>query len=92
MCERRLCPVPRSALRFPSGLTLDRDTSAALAAATPLAAGLGQGRLSMEVAALFSHGAAAPAAALLWRYRLLDVLLPLHAEHMTRHKAARSPR
>lgn len=63
-----------------------------MAAGAPLVAALGQGRLSMELASLFSHGAAAPAAALLWRFRLLDALLPLHAEHMQRAKAARKPR
>lgn len=46
----------------------------------------------MELGALFSHGGAAAAAALLWRFRLLDMLLPAHAAHMQRHKSARKPR
>jgi Probable RNA and SrmB- binding site of polymerase A len=53
---------------------------------------LGQSRLAMELGALFSHGGASSAAALLWRFQLLDILLPAHAAHMQRHKSARKPR
>lgn len=80
------------AVDSPAGLELEGKTAAALAAQAPLVTSLGQGRLSMEVASMFGHGAAAPAAALLWRYRLLDLLLPLHAAHLARHRVARSPR
>lgn len=75
-----------------AGLTIEQQTASAIAAGAALVPSLGQGRLSMELAALFSHGAAAPAAALLWRFRLLDLLMPAHAAHMQRHKAARRPR
>ena len=84
----------RSLVSMCAGLTLDSGIAAALAALGPqaLLAGVGQSRLAMEVAALFSHGAGAPALALLWRHALLDALLPLHAAHMRRHKGARNPR
>ena len=75
-----------------TGLTIEEQTARALAAGVPQVATLGQSRLAMELGALFSHGGASAAAALLWRFRLLDVLLPMHAAHMQRHKAARKPR
>lgn len=79
-------------LVYNAGLDIEEQTARALVAGAPLLPTLGQSRLSMELASLFSHGAAAPAAALLWRFRLLDVLLPLHAAHMQHSKAARKPR
>lgn len=90
-CGQPSCE-PARLPRKSAGLTIEQQTASAIVAGAALVPSLGQGRLSMELAALFSHGAAAPAAALLWRFRLLDMLMPAHAAHMQRHKAARRPR
>ena len=47
------------------------------------------GRLLMEAQAMFTYGAAAASLRLLWRYRLLDVLMPPLAERFMRRRLPR---
>lgn len=49
-------------------------------------------RLQMEVAALFERGSAVASMRLLWNLKLLDCLLPLHAEHLEQHGVPRDLR
>ena len=52
---------------------------------------LPESRVRMEAEALFGYGSAAASLRLLWRYRLLDVLLPQLAERFTKAKLPRCP-
>jgi len=74
------------------GLKIEDESSDAMALMATTTAKLPQGRLQMELAAMFTHGAALPAMKLLWRYGLLDILLPHHAvmfskQHIPREKS-----
>ncbi|KAK9918062.1 hypothetical protein WJX75_000873 [Coccomyxa subellipsoidea] len=46
----------------------------------------------MEAQAMFTYGAAAASLRLLWRYRLLDVLMPPLAERFMCRRLPRNPR
>ena len=50
---------------------------------------LPESRVRMEAEALFGYGSAAASMRLLWRYRLLDVLLPQLAERFAKAKLPR---
>lgn len=75
--------------RVHAGLAIERETAKAMEANADRLLELPQGRVRMEADALFGYGAAAASLQLLWRYRLLDVLLPQLAE---RFKQAKVPR
>jgi len=62
-----------------AGLDIEGDTAAALGALGSKVATLKQGRLQMELAAMMAHGAASKSVQLLWRFGLLELLLPHHA-------------
>lgn len=74
------------------GLEIEGATASAIQGAAPAVSLLNQARLQMEMASMLTRGCAASTFKMLWRYRLLDILLPLHAAHMVKHKAARNPR
>lgn len=61
------------------GLQIDSGTSTGIEETVPLVAGLPQGRLHMELGAMLTHGAARRSVELMWRFGLLDMLLPQHA-------------
>jgi tRNA nucleotidyltransferase/poly(A) polymerase len=46
-------------------------------------------RLLMEAQAMFGYGSAAASLRLLWRYRLLDQLVPTLAARLKRHRVQR---
>lgn len=60
-------------------LTIESSTDHAMHAVSHLVAGLPQGRLQMELTSVMAYGASAPSVELLWRYRLLEMVLPHHA-------------
>jgi tRNA nucleotidyltransferase/poly(A) polymerase len=70
-------------------LTIEKTTSEAMMSMAVATAKLPQGRLQMELAAMFTHGAALPAMKLLWRYGLLDMLLPHHAVMLSKQHVPR---
>jgi tRNA nucleotidyltransferase/poly(A) polymerase len=70
-------------------LKIENETSDAMMALAMSTATLPQGRLQMELAAMFTHGAALLATKLLWRFGLLDMLLPHHAVMLSKQHVAR---
>ncbi|KAH7624985.1 hypothetical protein Ndes2526B_g00360 [Nannochloris sp. 'desiccata'] len=71
------------------GLEIEEECSNAMTSMAMTTAKLPQGRLQMELAAMFTHGAALPALQLLWRYGLLDMLLPHHAVMLSKQHIPR---
>ena len=65
-----------------SGFALESRTGNALRKCAGAVATIPLGRLRLELNALLAHGAAAPSVLLLWRYGLLDLLLPSVAAHL----------
>lgn len=72
-----------------AGLTIEEKTGAAMVAQAGEVLALPGGRLLMEAQALFSYGAAAASLRLLWRYRLLDPLMPPLAARFHRQRMPR---
>lgn len=68
---------------------MEAKTGAALRRAAPLLGGVSGGRLMMEMGTLLGHGAAAASLALMWRYRILDLVLPQHAAYLKRRRVPR---
>lgn len=52
-----------------------------MASLSELVGSLPAGRLQMELAALMGYGAAGRSVRLMWRFGVLDLLLPRHALH-----------
>ena len=48
-----------------------------------------QSRLFGEMNNLFSYGAATQSLLLLWKFHLLDAIMPLYASHLTLHRFSR---
>ena len=57
-------------------LTIEKTTAQAMTASRALLCTLPHGRLHMELSAMMSHGAARPSVLLLWRFGILDMMLP----------------
>lgn len=74
-----------------AGLDIDSPTAAAMARLAPLTAALPHGRLQMELAAVMAAGAAAPSVRLLWRFGLLDTMVPLLAALLAAERVPREP-
>ena len=72
-----------------AGLTIEQETSEAMSALAVTTAKLPQGRLQMELVAMFTHGAALESMKLLWKYGLLDMLLPHHAVMLSKQGISR---
>ncbi len=72
-----------------AGLTIEEKTGQAMVGKAGEVLKLPGSRLLMEAQALFSYGAAAASLRLLWRYRLLDLLVPPLAERFTRRRLPR---
>lgn len=72
-----------------AGLTIEEKTGQAMVKEAAEVLKLPGGRLLMEAQTMFSYGAAAASLRLLWRYRLLDVLVPPLAERFTRRRLPR---
>ncbi|KAE9606594.1 hypothetical protein Lal_00025749 [Lupinus albus] len=64
------------------GLSLSRETEAALRACSSLVKSLDKNKLMIELNYMLSYGAAEPSLRLLWKFKLLDFLLPLHAAYL----------
>ena len=75
-----------------AGLAIEKGTGQAMEAHRDGVLRLPEGRVRMEAEALFGYGAAAASLRLLWRHRLLDVLLPQLAERFTKAKLPRYSR
>ncbi|EIE26242.1 hypothetical protein COCSUDRAFT_83617 [Coccomyxa subellipsoidea C-169] len=86
----RMLRAVRHAARV--GLTIEEKTGQAMVGKAGEVLKLPGSRLLMEAQALFSYGAAAASLRLLWRYRLLDLLVPPLAERFTRRRLPRNPR
>jgi tRNA nucleotidyltransferase/poly(A) polymerase len=71
------------------GLNIEKESSDSMMKMAMMTAKLPQGRLQMELAAMFTHGAALPALKLLWKYGLLDILLPHHAVMLSKQQIPR---
>lgn len=72
-----------------AGLSIEKATGQAIEAYRERVMQLPESRVRMEAEALFGYGSAAASLQLLWRYRLLDVLLPQLAERFARAKLPR---
>ena len=75
----------------PAGLSIEKGTGQAIEAHREGIMQLPESRVRMEAEALFGYGSAAASLRLLWRYRLLDVLLPQLAKRFTKAKLPRCP-
>ena len=62
-----------------AGLTIEESTAASMEELAPSTANLPQGRLQMELAAMMVHGASRRSVELMWRFGILEILLPQHA-------------
>ena len=69
-----------------AGLVIEESTADAMSAMVPLTSSLPYGRLQMEMAAMVTHGAAKMSVQLLWRFGLLEMLLPHIAVMLTVRK------
>lgn len=76
----RLLRAVRLAAR--AGLQIEADTAEAMTALATRVAALPHGRLQMELAAQLGYGAAASSVRQLWRFGMLDLLLPHHALYL----------
>lgn len=76
-------------LELPAGLSIEKETGKAMEAHRDGVLQLPDSRLRMEAEALFGYGSAAASLQLLWRHRLLDVLLPRLAERFAKAKLPR---
>ena len=74
-----------------AGLSIEKATGQAMEACREGVMQLPESRVRMEAEALFGYGSAAASLRLLWRYRLLDVLLPQLAERFAKAKLPRCP-
>ncbi|XP_054809791.1 uncharacterized protein LOC129311486 [Prosopis cineraria] len=66
------------------GLSLSGEITAAIQTFSLLVRGLNKGKIMMELNYMLSYGAAEPSLSLLWKFKLLDFLLPLHAAYLDR--------
>ncbi|CAL0331963.1 unnamed protein product [Lupinus luteus] len=64
------------------GLSISRETEAALRTCSSLVKSLDKNKLMIELNYMLSYGAAEPSLRLLWKFKLLDFLLPLHAAYL----------
>ncbi|PKI37433.1 hypothetical protein CRG98_042174 [Punica granatum] len=64
------------------GLKLSEDTKDAIRSLSSTIKCLPQDRIMMEINYMLSYGAAEPSLHLLWRFRLLEILLPLQAAYL----------
>ncbi|XP_028776652.1 uncharacterized protein LOC114733360 isoform X2 [Neltuma alba] len=64
------------------GLSLSSDITAGIQTFSLLVKGLNKSKIMMELNYMLSYGAAEPSLFLLWKFKLLDFLLPLHAAYL----------
>ncbi|OIV94882.1 hypothetical protein TanjilG_22079 [Lupinus angustifolius] len=64
------------------GLSLSRETEVALRTCSSLVKNMNKNKLMIELNYMLSYGAAGPSLRLLWKFKLLDFLLPLHAAYL----------
>ncbi|MED6133790.1 hypothetical protein PIB30_031451 [Stylosanthes scabra] len=64
------------------GLTLSREIEAAILAYSSQVKNINKSKLLNEVNYMLSYGAAEPSLRLLWKFKLLEVLFPLHAAYL----------
>ncbi|KAK4261672.1 hypothetical protein QN277_004635 [Acacia crassicarpa] len=64
------------------GLSLSREITSAIQTFYLLVKDLNKFKIMMEMNYMLSYGAAKPSLSLLWKFKLLDFLLPLHAAYL----------
>ncbi|XP_014521176.1 uncharacterized protein LOC106777878 isoform X1 [Vigna radiata var. radiata] len=64
------------------GLSLSREIEAAIWAYSSLVMNLDKNKIMIELNYMLSYGAAEPSLHLLWKFKLLKFLLPLHAAYL----------
>lgn len=64
------------------GLSLSKETEVAIRRLIPSIASLPKARIMMEMNYMLSYGASGPSIYLLEKYKLLEMLLPLHAAYL----------
>ena len=73
----------------PAGLSIEKETGRAMQDHREDMMQLPDSRLRLEAEAIFGYGSAAASMRLLWRYKLLDVLLPHLAQRFAKAKLPR---
>ncbi|KAL5181206.1 Poly(A) polymerase I [Glycine soja] len=64
------------------GLSLSRETEAAMWKYSSLVKSLDKNKIMIELNYMLSYGAAEPSLHLLWKFKLLEFLLPVHAAYL----------
>ncbi|KAJ1403864.1 tRNA nucleotidyltransferase/pol [Sesbania bispinosa] len=64
------------------GLSLSRETEAAIWTYASLVKDLNKQKIMIELNYMLSYGAAEPSLRLLWKFKLLEFLLPVHAAYL----------
>ncbi|TKY70258.1 Poly(A) polymerase I [Spatholobus suberectus] len=64
------------------GLSLSRETEAAIWTYSSLVKSLDKNKIMIELNYMLSYGAAEPSLRLLWKFKLLEFLLPVHAAYL----------
>lgn len=64
------------------GLSLSKETEIAIRGLMPSVASLPKSRIMMEMNYMLSYGASRPSLSLLQQFKLLEILLPLHAAYL----------
>ncbi|CAK0736587.1 hypothetical protein CVIRNUC_000770 [Coccomyxa viridis] len=72
------------------GLSIDKGTAQAMEENRDLLLRLPSSRIRLEAEAFFGYGAAAASLQLLWRHKLLDILVPQLAERFRKGKVPRT--
>ncbi|KAL6959837.1 hypothetical protein U1Q18_039988 [Sarracenia purpurea var. burkii] len=65
------------------GLSFSKETEIAIRKLSLSITSLAKSRIMLELNYMLSYGAAEPSLCLLWRFNLLDILLPFHAAYLT---------
>lgn len=72
------------------GLSFSKETEIAILKQSTSIAGLAKTRIMLELNYMLSYGAAEPSLCLLWRFNLLDFLLPFQAAYLAQHASDHS--
>ncbi|KAK7309404.1 hypothetical protein RJT34_06102 [Clitoria ternatea] len=67
------------------GLSLSSDTETAIRTYSSLVKSLDKNKIMIELNYMLSYGAAEPSLQLLWKFKLLEFLFPLHAAYLDEH-------
>ncbi|KAA8532059.1 hypothetical protein F0562_006799 [Nyssa sinensis] len=72
------------------GLSFSKETETAIRKLSPSIMQLAKCRIMLELNYMLSYGAAGPSLCLLWRYNLLDILLPFQAAFLSQQTSRQS--